>query len=88
MLDSHFIKEFLHLSVLEFSSIVASHPLDGEIIEVLGLLGEVLEDILSLTLVMEKIHPSEAGKIINNDRTILVGGGYLCRPRGGGEIHM
>src|SRR5512142_2070553 len=60
VLDSFFIKKFLHLSVLEFSSIVASHPLDSEIIEVLGLLCEALEDILSFAFVMEKVHPSEA----------------------------
>jgi len=46
--------------------------LDLQLILILGSSYEFLDDPLSFTLILQKENPSEAGKIINNYKTIFV----------------
>ena len=72
MLDALFIKKLLNLSVPKFSPIVASHFLDGKTELLLSSSNKCLYFVLNLTLVKQEKYPSEAGIIINNNKTIFV----------------
>ena len=67
MLDPFFFKELLHLKVLEFGPIVAPYLLHFELKLILSPPEEALEGPLGFRLILQKEHPSEAGKVINNN---------------------
>ena len=72
MLDSFFIKKSFNICIPEFRAIVTSNILDLQLIFILGSSNEFLDYPLSFTLILQKEHPSEAGKIISNYKAIFV----------------
>ena len=72
MLDSFFIKKFFNICVPKFHVIVTSNILDLQFIFILGSSNEFLDYPLNFTLILQKENLSEAGKIINNYKTIFV----------------
>ena len=72
MLDSFFIKKFFNICVPKFRAIVTSNMLDLQLLLILGSSYKFLDYPLSFTLILQKENPSEAGKIINNYKTIFV----------------
>ena len=71
MLDSFFIKKFFNICIPKFRAIVTSNMLDLQLILILGSY-EFFDYPLSFTLILQKENSSEAGKIINNYKTIFV----------------
>ena len=62
VLDSFLLKKFLHLKVLEFGPVVAPYLLHLELKLILSSPEEALEGPLGFRLILQKEHPSEAGK--------------------------
>ena len=71
MLDPFLLKELLHMKVLELGPVVAPYLLHLELKLILSSPEEALEGPLGFRLILQKEHPSEAGKVINNYKTIL-----------------
>ena len=67
VLDPFLLKELLHLKVLELGPVVAPYLLHLELKLVLSSPEEALEGPLGFRLILQKEHPSEAGKVINNN---------------------
>ena len=65
-------QETLLVGVSKLGAIAASNFLDLHIKLILGPSCRFLECFLYFTFVMQKEHPSEARKIINNNKAILV----------------
>jgi len=72
ILDSLFIKKFFNICISKFRAIVTFNMLDLQLILILSSSYEFLDYPLSFTLILQKEHPSEAGKIINNYKTIFI----------------
>ena len=71
VLDPLLLKKLLHLKVLEFGPVVAPYLLHFELKLILSPPEEALEGPLGFRLILQKEHPSEAGKVIYNYKTIL-----------------
>ena len=67
MLDPFLLKEFLYLKVLELGPVVAPYLLHFELKLILSSPEEAFEGPLGFGLFLQKEHPSEAGKVINNN---------------------
>jgi hypothetical protein len=67
VLDPLLLKELFHLKILEFGPVVASYLLHLELKLILSSPEEALEGSLGFRLILQKEHPSEAGKVINNN---------------------
>ena len=67
VLDPFLLKKLLHLKVLEFGPVVAPYLLHLELKLILSSPEEALEGPLGFRLILQKEHPSEAGKIIYNN---------------------
>src|SRR6187551_1344026 len=72
MLDSLFIKKLFNICVLELRPVVTSYMLDLQLKLILSSSNESLDDCLSFTLVLQQEDPCETGKVIYNDKSILV----------------
>jgi hypothetical protein len=72
MLDAFFIKKVFYFSVIELGAVVTSNLLDLGIKLILCPLQELLEHLLSFTLILQKEHPNKMRIIINNEKIIFV----------------
>jgi hypothetical protein len=72
VLDAFFIKKIFYLCVLKLGVIVTYNIFDLDIKPVLCPSQELLEHLLSFTLILQKEHPSGMRIVINNDKTIFV----------------
>jgi hypothetical protein len=69
--DPFLLKELLHLKVLELGPVVAPYLFHLELKLILSSPEEALEGPLGFGFILQKEYPSEAGKIINYNKTIL-----------------
>ena len=66
VLDTFFLKILLHLQILELGPVFAPYLLHFELKLILSSPEEAFEGPLGFGLFLQKEHPSEAGKVINN----------------------